>query len=186
LPSGTALSYDSRGNLTSSSSTAYGYTVENRLKSVSGAMTAGYDSLGRLAEYNTLISTRFLYDGDRVTAELDNQGAVNQVKRRYIWGAGADELVAWYEGTGSATRRFVVQDERASIVAVSDSAGALVGILAKLLRLTYSFGTVILAKTLDFLGFSVALSIPARLHQSLDKEIVRGTIYPTAPERWRG
>ena len=91
-------------------------------------MTAGYDTLGRLAEYNTSISTRFLYDGDRVTAELDNQGAVNPVKRRYIWGAGEDELVAWYEGTGSATRRFPMQDERASIVAVSDSAGALVGI----------------------------------------------------------
>ena len=125
---GTALGYDTRGNLTSSGSTAYAYTVENRLKSVSGAMTAGYDSLGRLAEYNTSISTRFLYDDDRVTAELDNQGAVNPVKRRYIWGAGADELVAWYEGTGSATRRFPVQDERASIVAVSDGAGALVGI----------------------------------------------------------
>lgn len=125
---GTALGYDTRGNLTSSGATAYGYTVENRLKSVSGAMTAHYDTLGRLAEYNTSISTRFLYDGDRVTAELDNQGTVNPVKRRYIWGAGADELVAWYEGIGSATRRFPVQDERASIVAVSDSAGALVGI----------------------------------------------------------
>jgi RHS repeat-associated protein len=91
-------------------------------------MTAYYDTLGRLAEYDTSISTRFLYDGDRVTAELDNQGAVNPVERRYIWGAGADELVAWYEGISSATRRFPVQDERASIVAVSDSTSALVGI----------------------------------------------------------
>jgi RHS repeat-associated protein len=114
--------------MTSSGATAYTYTVENRLSSVSGTMTAYYDTLGRLAEYDTSISTRFLYDGDRVTAELDNQGAVNPVKRRYIWGAGADELVAWYEGIGSATRRFPVQDERASIVAVSDSAGTLVGI----------------------------------------------------------
>ena len=125
---GTALGYDTLGNLTGSGSTAYGYTVENRLKSVSAAMTAGYDTLGRLAEYNTSISTRFLYEGDRVTAELDNQGSVNPVKRRYIWGADADELAAWYEGTSSATRRLPVQDERASIVAVSDSAGALVGI----------------------------------------------------------
>jgi RHS repeat-associated protein len=125
---GTALGYDPRGNLTSSGGTAYTYTVENRLSSVSGAMTAYYDTLGRLAEYDTSISTRFLYDGDRVTAELDNQGAVNPVKRRYIWGAGTDELVAWYEGIGSATRRFPVQDERASIVAVSDGAGTLVGI----------------------------------------------------------
>jgi RHS repeat-associated protein len=124
----TALGYDPRGNLTSLGATAYTYTAENRLSSVSGAMTAGYDTLGRLAEYNTSISTRFLYDGDRVAAELDNQGAVNPVKRRYIWGAGEDELVAWYEGAGSATRRFPVQDERASIVAVSDSAGALIGI----------------------------------------------------------
>lgn len=68
-------------------------------------MTAYYDTLGRLAEYNTSVSTRFLYDDDRVTAELDNQGAVNPVKRRYVWGAGEDELVAWYEGTGSATRQ---------------------------------------------------------------------------------
>lgn len=125
---GTALGYDARGNLTSSGSTAYTYTVENRLNSLIGTMTAYYDTIGRLAEYDTSISTRFLYDNDRVTAELDNQGAVNPVKRRYIWGAGADELVAWYEGIGSATRRFPVQDERASIVAVSDSTGALVGI----------------------------------------------------------
>jgi len=71
---GTALGYDTRGNLTSSGATAYTYTAENRLSSVSGAMTAYYDTLGRLAEYDTSISTRFLYDGDRVTAELDNQG----------------------------------------------------------------------------------------------------------------
>ena len=64
----------------------------------------------------------------QLTTKLDNQGAVNPVKRRYVWGAGEDELVAWYEGTGSATRRFVMQDERGSVVAVTDSAGTLIAI----------------------------------------------------------
>jgi hypothetical protein len=45
--------------------------VENRLKSVSGGVTAYYDTLGCLAEYNTTISTPFLFDGDRM-AERDN------------------------------------------------------------------------------------------------------------------
>ena len=47
---GTGFSYDANGNLTSDGSTAYGYDVENRLVSATGAHSATltYDPNGRL------------------------------------------------------------------------------------------------------------------------------------------
>jgi len=43
-------------------------------------------------------------------------------------GPGSDEPLVWYEGTGTSDRRFLVADERGSIVAVTDSAGAALAI----------------------------------------------------------
>lgn len=43
--------------------------------------------------------------------------------RRYIKGAGVDETLVWYEGSGFTTRRYLVADERGSIAAVTDDAG---------------------------------------------------------------
>jgi RHS repeat-associated protein len=49
------------------------------------------------------------------------------IVRRYVHGAGGEPL-AWYEGSGTSTRRYFHGDERGSIVAVSDSSGALYAI----------------------------------------------------------
>ncbi|WP_204308805.1 hypothetical protein, partial [Citrobacter freundii] len=57
----TGIGYDGRGNLTSSGSAGYGYSSENLLKSGPG-VTLYYDALGRLSEYDTSTSTRFVYD----------------------------------------------------------------------------------------------------------------------------
>jgi hypothetical protein len=49
-----------------------------------------YQTLGRLAENDRSMSTRFLYglyDDNRGTAELDNQWSVNLVTGCLIWGA---------------------------------------------------------------------------------------------------
>jgi RHS repeat-associated protein len=44
-----------------------------------------------------------------------------------VHGPGDDEPLVWYEGAGTGDRRFLHADERGSVVAVSDSAGAVIG-----------------------------------------------------------
>lgn len=116
-----SLGYDARGNLTTSAATTYTYTSENRLKSMSGGPTLYYDPIGRLSEYDTSTSTRFVYDGGEIATEIGNPPGV--VLRRYVTGASADEPLVWYEGTGTNDRRWLIPDERGSVVAVTDSVG---------------------------------------------------------------
>ena len=123
-----ALGYDARGNLTSNGSKAYTYWPENMLKSATGGVTLHYDGAGRLAEYNTNVSTRFVYDGPNLIAEVDNPAGA--VLRRYVHGPGTDEPLVWYEGPGTSDRRFLHADERGSIVAVSNGSGAATAINA--------------------------------------------------------
>ena len=54
------------------------------------------------------------------------------MQRRYVHGPGIDNPIAWYEGgtIGSTTRRFLMADERGSIVSVTDSTGATIAINA--------------------------------------------------------
>lgn len=116
-----ALGYDGNGNLTSSGSDAYSYSPENRMKSAPGG-TMHYDAAGRLAEYNTSVSTRFVYDGDTIASEVNNPSGA--VMRRYVFGPGIDEALVWYEGAGTTDKRWLHADERGSIVAVSNGAGS--------------------------------------------------------------
>lgn len=115
--------YDNRGNLNSSVSTsgssAFGYNKLNQLISAPG-VTLGYDVLGRLLEYNAGVTTRFGYAGTNLISEIDTSFAV---LRRYVPGPGTDEPVVWYEGAGTASRRWLQADERGSVVAVSDAGG---------------------------------------------------------------
>jgi RHS repeat-associated protein len=117
---------DGRGNLTSDGTHSYTYWSENRLKTATGGISLYYDPLGRLSEYDTTMSTRFMYDGSGVAVEVDNPAG--NVLRRYVRGDGPDEVLVWYEGPGTTDRRFLHADERGSIVAVTDSSGA---VLAK-------------------------------------------------------
>ncbi|MFW2551618.1 hypothetical protein ACN2AP_30820, partial [Klebsiella pneumoniae] len=43
--------------------------------------------------------------------------------RRYVYGPGSDEPLIWYEGSGMGDRRWLHDDERGSIVAVTNDAG---------------------------------------------------------------
>jgi RHS repeat-associated protein len=102
------------------------YDAENRLVSASGAKNATftYDPLGRLFQGSTASgSTRFLYDGDRMIVEYDANGVR---KRRYVHGAGVDEPLVWYEGSGvtAAARRYLHTDHQGSIIATANASGA--------------------------------------------------------------
>jgi RHS repeat-associated protein len=65
--------------------------------------------------------TRFIYDGDRLIAELGASGTT--VLRRYVHGAGVDKPVLWWEGSGTADGRSLLADRQGSIVATAPMAG---------------------------------------------------------------
>ncbi len=88
--------------------------------------TLGYDPGMRLYETASGGTTqRFAYDGlDRI-AEYDGS---NVLQRCTVHGPNMDEPLVQYEGAGTTDRRFLSSDERGSIISVTDSAGALLGI----------------------------------------------------------
>jgi RHS repeat-associated protein len=113
--------YDARGNLTNFGTGVYGYSSENLMTSAPGSVSLTYDPVGRL--YQTTagsLTTRFTYDGDDLVAEYNGS---NQLQRRYVYGASADEPLVWYEGSGTATRRWLHTDERGSVIAISNASG---------------------------------------------------------------
>lgn len=125
---GTSLGYDSRGNLTSSGSLGYGYNSENMMTSGPGGTTLGYDPAGRLKyKVGGGVTNYYGYDGARLISELDPWGTP---LRRYVHGPGVDNPIVWYEGNAinSSTRRFLMADERGSIISVTDSTGATIAI----------------------------------------------------------
>jgi len=56
-------------------------------------------------------------DGDRLIAELGATGTT--VLRRYVHGAGEDDPVLWWEGSGTADGCSLLADRKGSIVATA-------------------------------------------------------------------
>ncbi|MBX3564025.1 MAG: RHS repeat-associated core domain-containing protein [Sphingomonas sp.] len=121
----TSLSYDSRGNLTTSGSDSYGYTSENLLTSGPSSVTLAYDPAMRLYQTAGVATTRFQYDGTAMIGEYNTSGTL---LRRYVPGPGTDEPLAWYEGSGTSDRRWLHADERGSVVAVSNASGVVTNV----------------------------------------------------------
>jgi RHS repeat-associated protein len=125
---GITPTYDSRGNLTGDGSATYGFDVDNQLITRSGGAQVGYDPHGRiLTVYNgSSNAIWFLQDGTDVIAEYDCCGA--GMLRRYVHGPGVDEPLVWYEGSGTSDKRWLMADERGSIVAVTNSSGSVTNV----------------------------------------------------------
>lgn len=121
---GATVGYDANGNLTSDSVSTFTYDPENRLIGATGAKTATltYDPSGRLEKLITGGTTTFYgYDGpNRLIEAAATSGPIS---RRYVFGAGNDEALVWYEGADTTDRRFLHADHQGSIVAISDSSG---------------------------------------------------------------
>ena len=123
----TALGYDGRGNLTSSGTSAYTYSSENQLRTGPNGASLDYDPLGRLNKISATGApavTRFQYDGQDLIAEY----AGSTLTKRYVHGPGVDEPILWYEGSGLTDKRYLMSDERGSVVNITDASGATLNI----------------------------------------------------------
>jgi RHS repeat-associated protein len=125
---GAAVGYDAKGNLTSEGGRTLAYDSENRLVGVAG--TQGnfglrYDPIGRLASVEAPGPNFVLdMDGTDIVAERNGAGGLMS---RYAFGPGRDEPLLSLTG---ATRSFYHADERGSVIAASDAAGAATKITA--------------------------------------------------------
>jgi hypothetical protein len=119
----TTPTYDSKGNMTYAGGTTYSYSSENLRTSTTGGASLTYDPAMRLYQVSggTAGTQRFAYDGANLVAEYSSS---NSLLRRYVFGPGADSPIVWYEGSGTADRRFLHGNEQGSIAAVSNSSGA--------------------------------------------------------------
>ncbi len=127
IPGPATLTHDQNGNLTSDPSRGliYSWNALGRLTTVrdaAGTLVAeyDYDALGRRIRRATGGGeTRFYYDGARVVEERDESGATAAT---YVWGQSyVDELVQ-LEIAGQPF--YAHQDARYSVVAMTDSTGA--------------------------------------------------------------
>jgi RHS repeat-associated protein len=127
-----ALGYDGRGNLTSSGSSTYSYTSENRLATSPQTTTyLGYEPSGnqilQLYQGGTATDTRFGWSGGAMISEM-NAATGGTITRRYVHGPGADAPLVWYEGAGTTDKRWLIPDERGSIVAVTNASGTVTAV----------------------------------------------------------
>jgi RHS repeat-associated protein len=116
-----SFSYDKSGNLASDGVNSYGYDNFNRMLSAPNFQLS-YDALGRLYQTTNASGTltQYLYDGQALIGEYDANG---NVLRRYVHDDGVDTPVVWYEGSGTADRRWLIANDQGSIVAVANPAG---------------------------------------------------------------
>ncbi|WP_217420783.1 RHS repeat domain-containing protein, partial [Pseudidiomarina piscicola] len=118
--------YTSAGNLTGFDGWSYVYDAHNRLVTANGSddtVALSYDATGRLTRtvHNGEIID-YLYDADELVAEYHSNGTL---LRRFIHGLGNDDPVIRYEGAGVNARRYLLADERGSIIAEMTANGGL-------------------------------------------------------------
>lgn len=132
----TVLGYDTKGNLYYDGMDYYNYDNENRLvkstklDNASFLVEMSYDPNGRLFQIssNTGGTRQFLYDGDALVAEYSG----STLLKRYVHGDQVDEPWVQYNSASTSTteRRYLHANHQGSIIAHSNSTGAVVNTLA--------------------------------------------------------
>jgi RHS repeat-associated protein len=123
-----SFTYDANGNLTSDGQGgSYVYDVENRLIAGPNGASLVWDPLGRLfqSSSNGQAVTRYLYDGDKLTAEYDASGAM---LRRYVHADGSDTPLVWFEGSGVTAPQYLYADHQGSITARTNASGTVTNV----------------------------------------------------------
>jgi RHS repeat-associated protein len=82
--------------------------------------------MGRYFWNAGIAPTLLFYDGSIHVEERAQAG--NAILRRYIHGPGADTPLVWYEGSGTSDKRWLIPDERGSIIAVTNASGAVTNV----------------------------------------------------------
>lgn len=117
---GSGFTHDTAGNLLTGQGESYAYDFANRLTSVAGKGTLTYDPVSRLRTVSSGGSTTtFLYDGQDMIAEYNG----TTVTKRYVHGAGTDEPLVEYTGSGTTNKVWLVPDVRGSIVSQASASG---------------------------------------------------------------
>lgn len=127
---GAATTHDGRGNTTYDGASNFTFDVYNRLSSAPQT-TISYDAAGRLYEVIAAgVTTRTLYAGGdgsvRANAVAEYNGS-NVLQRRFVFGSRVDEPIVWYEGAGTTDRRWLLANERGSVIAVTNASGSASG-----------------------------------------------------------
>jgi len=118
--------YDIKQNLSAAGGTAsYNYSTKNELVSRNDTGVGFYhDPLQRL---DGVLGAPggdqgFQYDGDNISTEIAGTTPF-AIQRRYVWGPKMDEPLVWYEGADFSNKRYLIADERGSVIAVTDTSG---------------------------------------------------------------
>jgi len=123
--------YDVKGNLASAGGTpTYAYSTKNELIVRTDTKANFYhDPIGRLETVTNSPTGDygFHYVDNHISDEY-SMASGSPMLRRYVYGPGDDEPLVWYEGTDFSNKRYLVADERGSVVAVTDTAGTAVAI----------------------------------------------------------
>lgn len=124
---GSSYSYDGNGNLKSDGTWTYTYDTENHLLSATKTGVSAsyvYDGLHRQVQKTVgSVETRFYYAGWQRLADYD--GVAKTLQTRYVYGTSLDEGLLTVSSAGSIT--YLHADRMGSIVAATDSTGAVVG-----------------------------------------------------------
>jgi RHS repeat-associated protein len=117
--SGSTLSYDLNGNLTSDGVNTYTWNARDQLVSMSGpglSASFQYDAVGRrVGKTVNSATTTYLHDGWQVVSEQTSGSAVSYLS------AGLDEIVARSDSAGTT---YPLVDALSSAMALTDAAGA--------------------------------------------------------------
>jgi RHS repeat-associated protein len=109
---GTALSYDSNGNMLSDGSNSFNWNTRNQAAVLNG-VSMQYDAFGRRSK--NAAGTSFLYDGLNVAQELSGSSVTAN-----LLSGGMDEVFSRMDASGTFTP---LKDAIGSSIAIADSSG---------------------------------------------------------------
>lgn len=124
---GKTLTYDANGNLTNDGSSTYVWDERNRLKSISGAVTASfqYDAFDRrIAKVVGGLTTGYVYDGLNFVQEKAGTAPASAVVANIVTGIDLDDVYFRQDSSGTVTT--VLTDIQGSAVLVTDASQATV------------------------------------------------------------
>ena len=112
------------------------YSIDLRERVLAAVLNEGMSARGAAARFGISESSAIKWvTGDYGFHYVDNHisdeysmVSGSPMLRGYVYGPGDDEPLVWYEGTDFSNKRYLVADERGSVVAVTDTAGTAVAI----------------------------------------------------------